>query len=184
MGALDPVTVVELKNKSKKRPITVTVVLTVLSVSWSPEPIPDQYIVTSSTGFRAEVKACYRDTCLNGELEACACKGQKAHGSVNKWLAHSRNRCHEWHTEKIIEFAQMVLKSCTSTLRVSSTVGGNARGSYLAREYATCPSWPIERCPTEPGGVYFTDGRRRPLNYGFDINTYTIETPEDEDYIL
>lgn len=164
------VVVVELTHK-KLRDVTVKVVRTMAVVDWHPVPIPGRYVVTTSTGYRAELEACGRDLCLSGKLTPCSCKGRYAQGS--NWRTHSRTHCHDWHDEKIIEFAREVLKTYDrSSKRLA--VGGSARGGYLPREYATCPSWPIEKAPVK-GGVYFSDGRDRPLDYGFDIHSL-IET--------
>lgn len=173
MGTSDPVTVVKRNCLVQKRLVTVTATLTTLPVSWWPEPIPHQYLVTSSTGFRATFHACARDLCLSSELEPCPCRGERDSGSMRKWLDHSRNHCHEWHDGKIIGFVDTIIRSCTSARRTRAV--GAPRGSYHADEYVPCPSWPIERCPWQPGGVRFTDGRDRPLDYGFNINAYTVE---------
>lgn len=161
------VVVVELAHK-KRRDVSVTVVRTMVVVDWHPVPIPSRYIVTTTTGYRAEFEACGRDLCLDGTFAPCTCRGQRAHGSTGRWLTHSRRRCHCWHDEKITEFAKTVLKTYDPSSK-RLTVGGVERGSYLPREYATCPSWPVEKTPVK-GGVYFSDGWNRPLDYGFDTN--------------
>lgn len=175
---LDSVVVADLRSTVKGRTITVSVTAVMMFVKWSEGPVPSQYIVTSNTGFRAELKACIRDECLSGEIKQCTCRGEKAHGSVNKWLAHSRGHCHEWHVDRVSELARGILKSYKSTGSGTRSVGA-ARGSHQTRDYVPCPSWPVERGPRVLGGVSFTDGRQRPSDYGFDI--HSLVDPESHD---
>lgn len=164
-----PVVVVELAKKRKGREdMSVTVVRTMLVVSWHPEPVAEQYIVTTSTGYRAQFKACSQDRCLSGGLVACSCAGRRAHGTAGSWREHSRSHCHDWHDPRVIEFAREVLKTYNPPSKRLAG-GGATRGCYLPSQYATCPSWPVVKAGV-PGGVYFTDGRDRPLGYGVDVN--------------
>jgi hypothetical protein len=151
--------------------VTVTVTTTMIMVEGYPDPVPGWYVVTTSTGYRAQFQACRADGCLSEELTPCSCKGRSAQGS--NWRSHSRTHCHEWHDDKIMAFARDVLKTYDKS-RATLTAVGSKRGGYSPGSYARCPSWPIERAPLR-GDVSFTDGLGRPASYGIDIDK-VIET--------
>jgi hypothetical protein len=165
MAKAQPAGTVTVLERSKGG-LAVVVVRDMIHVNWYPVPIADRYRITTNTGFRAEFRACYADRCLDGTITPCTCDGQGSR-SVNAWLAHSRITCHGWHDAKAVAFARKVLGSTTPDRERS--VGARS-GYYRPRDFAPC-AWPVER---QGRLVTFTDGRPRPVDYGYDINTPII----------
>ena len=74
------------------------------------------YVVITSTGYRATMERCGRDCCSDGYMSACARPLNEKHihssgvgsGSVDSWLKHSKRACHGWHDERVREFAKAV----------------------------------------------------------------------------
>lgn len=151
-------------SRRTKGNLTVIALCDMIHVDWHPAPISDRYRVITNTGFLATFQACRRDGCLNGSLTPCRCGGQGSQ-SVHVWLNHCRNTCHEWHDVTIVAFAEKVLGSVDPS-RVRP-VGARA-GYYRPKDFVGCPSWPVER---QGRLVTFMDGRPRPVDYGYDVNT-------------
>ena len=82
---------------------TVTVTAEVKRVAWHPEPITLTYQVTTDTGYRATLRACCRDKCLNGTMTPCTC--------LREVRTHRRTHCHAWHDLNALALAKAVLKT-------------------------------------------------------------------------
>lgn len=146
-----------------KRGLTVVVVRDMIRVDWSPVPIADRYRIITNTGFRAEFRACHHDRCLDGSVTPCRCDDQGSR-SYNAWRVHSRTTCHGWHDVKAIAFAEKVLRS---TIPDRGRPVGAKTGYYQPNHFVPC-AWPVE---VRGRLVTFVDGRTRPDDYGYDINT-------------
>ena len=72
------------------------------------------YVITTSTGYRATMERCDRDACADGHLAACVRPLNEKHmhstgsgsGSVDNWLKHSAKFCHGWHDGRIENFCR------------------------------------------------------------------------------
>lgn len=148
-----------------KRDLMVVVVRDMIHVDWHSMPVADRYRIITNTGFRAEFRACDADRCLDGSVTPCRCDGQGSR-SYNAWRAHSRTTCHGWHDVKAVAFAEKVLGS-TRPDRARSV--GVKKGCYEPRHFVPC-AWPVE-ARGRGTLVTFADGRSRPSDYGYDINT-------------
>lgn len=142
--------------------LTVVVVRDMIRVDRYPEPIADQYRITTNTGFRVGFQACSADRCLDGTVAPCDCGGRESRPTT--WRAHSRTTCHGWHDVKAVAFAGKVLGSTSSNRQRS--IG--ARTGYYEPKHFVPGAWPVER---RGRLVRFVDGRDRPADYGYDINT-------------
>ncbi len=102
------------------------------------------YVVITSTGYRATMERCGRDCCVDGHMPACSRPVNSEHmhssgvgsGSVDLWLKHSTKTCHGWHDERVAAFAASVRRT-----------HGSWRPFTLAaatRKPAQ-PRWPIEK---------------------------------------
>ena len=76
------------------------------------------YVVTTSTGYRAVLERCDRDGCADGSYTECRRmlneRGQHTTGgknSVDAWLRHIKTRCHGWHDGRVEDFAKAVLNT-------------------------------------------------------------------------
>lgn len=93
------------------------------------------FLVTGSSGYRAELRACLRDECQAGRFTPCAIRpGGVTHqhavngkNTVNVWLAHIKTHCHGWHWPSVESFAERVLKTYGTGARHAAAKVGVAR---------------------------------------------------------
>lgn len=77
-----------------------------------------RYIVICGS-YRAELHACLRDECANGDMMECTVSltGNHQHqidgrnASVDTWLKHIRTHCHGYHNGRVQRFAQDLAKT-------------------------------------------------------------------------
>jgi hypothetical protein len=106
---------------SAQREIAVTVVI---------EPAtkrkPARYVVTTQSGFRAEIPRCEDDKCApNGgwrpecrtKLDARARHAVGGRGTYSAWTSHAARFCHGWHDARVADFAADVARTYGSYLR-------------------------------------------------------------------
>lgn len=101
------------------------------------------FVVTTSSGYRAELEECIRDECAAGRLTPCL-KPDNHIASTPEWLRHIKTYCHDWHVETVEHFANQVLATYGARPRPVSTRSiGVRRGSPGVRA-AMCkvPGWP------------------------------------------
>lgn len=78
----------------------------------------NDYIVTTSSGYRAVIEQCDRDECREGSLKECRTllddREQHKVGSstsVVAWLKHTAKHCHGWHDGRIDAFVDSLRKT-------------------------------------------------------------------------
>jgi hypothetical protein len=103
------------------------------------QPLGGPYFVVLGTpgSFRAELRACLFDDCLNGKRECCAIRltthhgfqhavkldnGKTSHGT-DAWLKHTRTHCHDWHWPTVERFALDVLATYGAKRQRPAPVG-------------------------------------------------------------
>lgn len=98
----------------------VWVLLETYSLVIAGEVRPARFVVTTSTGYRAELEACLRDGCLTRKLTNCTKVIDRRHMhsglSVPMWLDHCRTHCHGYHPAKAQAFRDQVLRTYTDPL--------------------------------------------------------------------
>jgi hypothetical protein len=112
--------------------------------------VVNRYVVTSSSGYRANLPACSADRCLSGEVKPCTTptgdRGQHSvsgKSSVNAWLAHSVDHCHGWHAPTVERFARDVLKSFQCWRPRPATLPGVTPYMRNGSVLVDCPAWPV-----------------------------------------
>jgi hypothetical protein len=89
------------------------VLLTTMSILIDGAPVPSEFVITTSTGYRATLPACFRDAC-RGDNPLIRCtrergdNGQHAGQSVDAWCKHVQTHCHWPHIEHAEAFAAKV----------------------------------------------------------------------------
>lgn len=107
----------------------VWVMLTVISMMVDGMAVPSSFVVTTSTGYRAELRACMSDLCT-GDAPLMRCtrpvgsNGQHSGQSVDAWCAHVRTHCHGPHIEHARDFADRVAATYGSAGKRESTLTG------------------------------------------------------------
>ncbi len=104
------------------------------------------YVITTSTGYRATMERCDRDCCVDGHMPACARPLNWEHmhssgagsGSVDLWLKHSAKVCHGWHDERVAAFVASVRRTHGSwrpftAARACTQVSTAGRPAVLAK---------------------------------------------------
>ena len=103
----------------------VWVLLTTLSMLIDGEIIPSSFVITTSTGYRAELRACMSDLCTGYHsryrprsapafiakavcLRPLGSNGQHPGQSIDAWCEHVRTHCHGPHIEHAQAFAAAV----------------------------------------------------------------------------
>lgn len=105
------------------------------------QTLTGKFVVTGSSGYRAELTACLFDLCVGGERVSCAKPLTTHYGfqhavngksSVDAWLKHCETHCHGWHWPKIEAFAREVLATYGAKPARSKATVGMPRGSVYA----------------------------------------------------
>jgi hypothetical protein len=95
----------------------VWVMLATVSMVIDGTAVPSAFVITTSTGYRAELRACMSDRCTSdnpGDVQLIRCtkpldaRGQHAGQSVDAWCKHVRTHCHGPHIEHARAFAAEV----------------------------------------------------------------------------
>lgn len=110
----------------------VWVLLTVISMMIDGAPVPSEFVITTSTGYRATLRACMSDRCTGGagDVVLLRCvkpldgRGQHSGQSVDAWCKHVQTHCHGPHIEHARAFAAEVGATYGSASRRESTLAG------------------------------------------------------------
>lgn len=98
------------------------VLLTTYSMVVAGEARPVRFVVSTGTGYRAELPACLLEFCQVKKLINCTRKidsrGQHSGMSVDKWCEHIQTHCHRYHLPNAEVFRDKVLKTYTHPLRL------------------------------------------------------------------
>lgn len=109
----------------------VWVLLTTMAVLIDGVPMPSEFVITTSTGYRATLPACMSDRCVGaaGDVVMLRCvkpldgRGQHSGQSVDAWCEHSRTYCHGPHIEHAEAFAAEVAATYRQPLGKTNTAG-------------------------------------------------------------
>jgi hypothetical protein len=91
----------------------VWVLLTTMSILIDGAPVPSEFVITTSTGYRATLPACMWSLCT-GDVPLIRCtrelddRGQHPGQSVDAWCRHVQTHCHGTHIEHAEVFAAKV----------------------------------------------------------------------------
>lgn len=111
------------------------------------QTLTPRFIVTGSSGYRAELPICLFDPCTNGTKVSCVKPLTVNHHSqhsvsggtsVDAWLKHSATHCHGWHWPKAEVFAREVLSTYGAKPKFESGRPGVPRGTDLPFAGAGC----------------------------------------------
>lgn len=107
----------------------VWVLLTVMSMMIEGKAAPSEFVITTSTGYRATLRACMSDRCAGpGAATRCVkpldSRGQHAGQSVAAWCAHVQTHCHGPHIEHARAFAGEVGATYGSARRGQRPLAG------------------------------------------------------------
>jgi hypothetical protein len=97
----------------------VWVLLETYSLVIAGEVRPVRFVVTTSTGYRAELEACLLDFCAKERVNCIKkidYRGLHSGMSVNKWCEHIKTHCHGYHLAKAQAFRDQVLRTYTHPL--------------------------------------------------------------------
>lgn len=104
----------------------VWVMLTTWSLKLDRGTLPAVFVVTTSTGYRAELPACLFDGHPAGFVNCVKPRGgngQHAGQSVDAWLRHTRTHCHDYHLSLAQDFRDRVAASYGSAVRKDAPRG-------------------------------------------------------------
>lgn len=98
----------------------VWVMLTTWSLKLDRGTLPAVFVVTTSTGYRAELRACLFDGHPDGFVNCVKPRdihGQHGGQSVNAWCEHIQTHCHNYHLPLAQDFRDQVAKTYGSAVR-------------------------------------------------------------------
>lgn len=98
----------------------VWVMLTTWSLKLDNGTLPAVFVVTTSTGYRAELPACLFDGHPDGFVNCVKPRGkdwQHSGMSVDRWCEHVRTHCHNYHLPLAQDFRDRVAASYGSAVR-------------------------------------------------------------------
>lgn len=107
------VTAEDTQNVRTRDRRSVWVVLETLAIIVDGAPLTVMFVVTTSTGYRAELRACTFDGHPAGFVNCTRELGKNGqHGmSVDKWCEHTRTHCHNFHLPLAEKFRDDVMKT-------------------------------------------------------------------------
>jgi hypothetical protein len=104
----------------------VWVMLTTWSLKLDRGTVPAVFVVTTSTGYRAELEACLFDGHPDGFVNCVKPRdAYSQHGgmSVDRWCEHIQTHCHNYHLPLASAFAARVAKTYGSAVRKDAPRG-------------------------------------------------------------
>ncbi len=107
------VTAEDTQNVRARDGRLIWVMLEMLAIIVDGAPLTVMFVVTTSTGYRAELRACTFDGHPAGFVNCVRERGANwRHGmSVNKWREHIRTHCHDFHLPAAEKFRDNVMKT-------------------------------------------------------------------------
>jgi hypothetical protein len=110
----------------------VWVLLTTMSIVIDGKPTPSEFVITTSTGYRATLSACMSDRCTGGagDVVPLRCvrerddRGQHSGQSIDAWCKHVQTHCHGPHIEHAEAFAAKVAATYGSASKRETTLTG------------------------------------------------------------
>ena len=107
----------------------VWVLLTTMSILIDGAPVPSSFVITTSTGYRATLRACFRDECLGVDAPV-RCVRENCPQS-------SRTHCHRVHIEQAEAFAARVAKTYGSDGKRETSLTGLSAHPERVRNVST-----------------------------------------------
>jgi hypothetical protein len=126
----------------------VWILLTTMSIVIDGALTPSEFVITTSTGYRATLPACMSDRCTgrNGDVTPLRCikplddRGQHPGQSVDAWCEHIQTYCHGPHIEHAEAFATKVSNTYDSAHRWETSLSGLLRHPARVRN-VSIKSW-------------------------------------------